>query len=96
MTEKSQKRKKPTFKQSTWNFRTILTSLNVDLNAISDIRKTATINDELLKLEVDIANSASNTSSHTVKIKTIYFIGRAKTAMNVKNMVSVLQLRSPF
>ena len=33
----------------------MLTSLNVDLKDINDVRKTAIINDELLKLNVDIA-----------------------------------------
>ena len=41
--------------KETWNVRTMLASLKVALKDINDVRKTAIINDELLKLNVDIA-----------------------------------------
>ena len=47
----------------------MLTSLNVDLNDISDLRKTAMINDQFLKLDVDIATIQNTRISDTGTIK---------------------------
>ena len=48
------KSKCPALKPGTWNVRTMTTGLD-DLQNIGDARKTAVINDELLRLKIDIA-----------------------------------------
>ena len=45
----------PALKLGTWNVRTMLAGLSDELQTISDVRKTSVINDELLRLKVDIA-----------------------------------------
>ena len=47
----------------------MLTSLNVDLKDINDVRKTAIINDELLKLNIDIATLQEIRLADTATIK---------------------------
>ena len=46
--------KRPALKLGTWNVRTMLTGISDDLRSIDDLRKTAIINNELLRLNVDI------------------------------------------
>ena len=47
--------KRPALKLGTWNVRTMLTGISDDLRHIDDLRKTAVINNELTRLDVDIA-----------------------------------------
>ena len=47
--------KRPALKLGTWNVRTMLTGISENLHDVSDSRKTAVINNELLRLNVDIA-----------------------------------------
>ena len=47
--------KRPLLKLGCWNVRTITTSLSASLQDIKDSRKTAVMNDELKRLNVDIA-----------------------------------------
>lgn len=42
-------------KLATWNVRTMTTGLTSDIMDISDARKTAVINNELLRLSIDIS-----------------------------------------
>lgn len=53
--KKSDTRNKPALKVGCWNARTMTTGLSMDLQDISDARKMAVINNELLRLEVVIA-----------------------------------------
>ena len=46
--------KRPTLKLGTWNVRTMLTGISDDLRSMDDLRKTAVINNELMRLGVDI------------------------------------------
>ena len=91
---KLQKQKRPTPKLGTSNVRTMLTSHNVKLKDINDFRKTAIINDELLKLNVDIATlqEARLADTGTIKEITTHFIGRTKIVMNVEYIELTLQL----
>ena len=45
---------RPALKLRTWNVRTMLTGISDNLGQINDLRKTAVINNELLRLDVDI------------------------------------------
>ncbi|XP_063586344.1 craniofacial development protein 2-like [Penaeus indicus] len=45
----------PKLKLGCWNVRTMLPGISEDLQTISDVRKTAVINKELLRLQIDIA-----------------------------------------
>ena len=47
--------KRPALKLGTWNVRTMLTGISENLQDVSDSRKTAVINNELMRLNVDIA-----------------------------------------
>ena len=47
--------KKSVLRLGCWNVRTMLTGLSTDLQTTSDFRKTAIINSELLRLQIDIA-----------------------------------------
>ena len=47
--------KRPVLKLGCWNVRTMTTDLSASLQDIKDSRKTAVINDELKRLNVDIA-----------------------------------------
>ena len=47
--------KRPSLKLGTWNVRTMLTGISDDLQSIDDLRKTAVINDELARLNINIA-----------------------------------------
>ena len=46
--------KRPSLKLGTWNVRTMLSGISDDLRSINDLRKTAVINNELSRLNVDI------------------------------------------
>ena len=52
---KSKNTKMPSLRLECWNVRTMTTGWASDYQAISDLRKTAIINKELLRLQVDIA-----------------------------------------
>ena len=52
---KEKDEKRPALKQRTWNVRTMLTGICEILQDVSDSRKTAVINNELMRLNVDIA-----------------------------------------
>jgi len=52
---KKTQQKRPALKLRSWNVRTMLTGLSENLQDISDTRKTAVINNELKRLNVDIA-----------------------------------------
>ena len=62
----------------------MLTSLNVDLKYINDVRKTAIINDELLRLNVVIAalQTYSEIISHLMYIARIICDSRIKIYKN--------------
>ena len=66
--------------KETWNVRTMLASLKVALKDINDVRKTAIINDELLKLNIDIATLQETRLADTGAIKekncTFYWKGK--------------------
>ena len=51
----SNKKKALTLRLATWNVRTMTPGISDDLTKISDSRKTAIINNELLRLNIDIA-----------------------------------------
>ena len=51
--DKHKLKKRPTLKLGSWNVRTMTTGM--DPENINDARKTAIINNELLRLKVDIA-----------------------------------------
>jgi exonuclease III len=51
----AQNYKVPTLKLGSWNVRTMTTGISPDIHKVSDIRKTAAINKELRRLQVDIA-----------------------------------------
>ena len=46
---------KNSFRIGTWNVRTMTPGISEDLRTIKDSRKTAVINNELLRLQIDIA-----------------------------------------
>ena len=48
------KHKVPALKLGTWNVRTMIPGLSDNLQQVSDARKTAVINNELCRLQVDI------------------------------------------
>lgn len=52
---KPNKKKAPILRLATWNVRTMTPGISDDLTKISDSRKTAVINNELLRLNIDIA-----------------------------------------
>ena len=52
---KRSSKKRPALKLGCWNVETMMPGFSQDLQDISDARKTAVINDELVRLNVDIA-----------------------------------------
>ena len=48
-------KKTPALKLGCWNVRTMTTGISSDLQTINDLRKTTAINNELLRLHIDIA-----------------------------------------
>ena len=56
----------------------MLTSLNVDLKDINDLKKTAIINDKLLKLDIATLQETRLTKTGTIKKTTTHFIKRSK------------------
>lgn len=75
-------RKKPVLKLGTWNVRTMTPGLTANLQDISDARKTAVINDELLRLHVDIAalQETRLAGSGKLKEKDYTFFWQGKSA----------------
>lgn len=65
-----------------WNMRTMTTGLASDLQLISNARKTAVINDELLRLRVDVAalQETRLAGSGTLKEKDYTFFWQGKRA----------------
>ena len=51
---KEKKNKVPALKLGTWNIRTMTPGLSDNLQQVSDVQKTAAINNELCRLQVDI------------------------------------------
>lgn len=74
--------KRPALKLGTWNVRTMLTGLSDDLSAIDDCRKTAVINDELFRLNVDIVALQETRLADSAKLRekdyTFYWQGKPK------------------
>ncbi|KAL1250637.1 hypothetical protein QQF64_018433 [Cirrhinus molitorella] len=82
---KTTQRKRPALKLGCWNVHTMLTGLSGDIRDIDDLRKTAVINNELLRLDVDIAalQETRLADSGTLKEKdyTFYWQGKAPDSM---------------
>ena len=62
--DKHKRKKRPTLKLGSWNVRTMTTGM--DPENINDARKTAIINNELLRLKVDIA-ALQEQGCHTLR-----------------------------
>ena len=75
-------RKRPTLKLGCWNVRTLTPGLSQDLQEINDARKTAVINNELRRLNVDIATLQETrlADSGTLKEKDYTFFWQGKCA----------------
>ncbi|XP_047476441.1 uncharacterized protein LOC125030447 [Penaeus chinensis] len=73
---------RPALKLGTWNVRTMLTGISVDLGSINDLRKTAVINNELSRLDVDIValqeTRLAEAASLREKDYTFYWHGKPK------------------
>ncbi|XP_047472864.1 uncharacterized protein LOC125027771 [Penaeus chinensis] len=73
---------RPALKLGTWNVRTMLTGISVDLGSINDLRKTAVINHELSRLDVDIValqeTRLAEAASLREKDYTFYWHGKPK------------------
>ncbi|XP_047470538.1 craniofacial development protein 2-like [Penaeus chinensis] len=71
--------KSTNMKLATWNVRTMCTGLNTDLDKIEDLRKTAVIDRELARLNVDIAalqeTRLADSGSVTERDYTFYWQG---------------------
>ena len=74
--------KRPALKLATWNVRTMLTGISDDLESIKDLRKTAVINNELSRLNVDIAALQETRLAEAASLKekdyTFFWQGKAK------------------
>ena len=74
--------KRPALKLATWNVRTMLTGISDDLESITDLRKTAVINNELSRLNVDIAALQETRLAEAASLKekdyTFFWQGKAK------------------
>ena len=73
-------KKRPTLKLGTWNVRTMMTGHSDNLQEIEDSRKTAVINNELRRLNVDIASLQETrlADSGTIKEKDYTFFWQGK------------------
>ena len=73
---------RPSLKLGTWNVRTMLTGISDDLESIQDLRKTAIINNELCRLNVDIAALQETRLAEAASLKekdyTFFWQGKAK------------------
>ena len=72
--DKHKRKKRPTLKLGSWNVRTMTTGM--DPENINDARKTAIINNELLRLKVDIAalQETRLAGQGSIKEKKNYFL----------------------
>ena len=72
--------KRPVFKLGCWNVRTMMTGLSASLQDIKDSRKTAVTNDELKRLNMDIATLQETrlADSGTLKEKDYTFFWQGK------------------
>ena len=86
VTRSSQKR--PALKLGTWNVRTMLTGISDDLRHIDDLRKTAVINNELTRLDVDIVALQKTRLPETAcERMTSLSTGKVSQWMKEENMV---------
>ncbi|XP_047486851.1 uncharacterized protein LOC125037704 [Penaeus chinensis] len=73
---------RPALKLGTWNVRTMLTGISINLGSINDLRKTAVINNELSRLDVDIValqeTRLAEAASLREKDYTFYWHGKPK------------------
>ena len=78
---KMKQKKRPALKLGCWNVRTMLTGLSENLRQINDSRKTAVINDELKRLNVDIATLQETRLADSGSLKendyTFYWQGKS-------------------
>lgn len=74
----------PVLKLGSWSVRTKTPGLSDDLQVISDAGKTAVINDELLRLQVDIAalQETRQVDSGTLKEKDYTFFWQGKSSQD--------------
>ena len=74
--------KRPSLKLGTWNVRTMLTGISDDLQSIDDLRKTAVINDELARLNINIAALQETRLAEAACLRekdyTFYWQGKSK------------------
>ena len=79
-------RKTPALKLGSWNVRTMTPGLSDDLQDISDARKTSVINDELARLQVDIATLQETRlpDSGTLREKDFTFFWQGKSADDIR------------
>ena len=77
---KGKKIKRPPLKRGTWNVRTMMTGISENLLDINDSRKTAVINNELKRLNIDIATLQETrlADSGTLKEKECTFFWQGK------------------
>ncbi|KAM7166307.1 craniofacial development protein 2-like [Macrochelys suwanniensis] len=85
-TTKENQHKKPALKLGCWNVRTMTTGLSQDLQAISDVRKTAVINDELARLQIDIValQETRLPDAGTLREKNYTFFWQGKSAEEIR------------
>ena len=82
----SKKKNSPQMRFATWNVRTMRTGLNDNLLELTDNRKTAVIERELLRLNIDIAalQETRLAGSGTLREKEYTFFWRGKSAEEVR------------
>ncbi|KAG6929472.1 craniofacial development protein 2, partial [Chelydra serpentina] len=85
-TTKENQHKKPALKLGCWNVRTMTTGLSQDLQAISDVRKTAVINNELARLQIDIValQETRLPDAGTLREKNYTFFWQGKSAEEIR------------
>ena len=83
---------RPSLKLGTWNVRTMLSGISDDLRSINDLRKTAVINNELSRLNVDIValQETRLAEAASLREKEYTFIGMVNQKMRKGNMVLAL------
>ena len=80
-TTSSKPSKRPALKLGTWNVRTMLTGISDNLGSINDLRKTAVINNELTRLDVDIVALQDTVLAEAASLRekiTFYWDGKPK------------------
>ena len=75
---KQNHRKRPVLKLRCWNVRTMMTGLSASLQDIKDSRKTAVINDELRRLNMDIATLQETRLAESGTLKDYTFSWQGK------------------